>query len=161
MLNSSDYVIRNMQPGEERQLWQLFHETIRSVNLGDYTQAQVEAWSPEDRDMQVWSQRMQEIRPFVATHEDEILGYSDVQEDGLIDHLFVHHAWQGRGVATALMDEVERRADLMGLKHLHAHVSITARPLFTKRGFDVVRENRVEANGVTMTNFLMQRSLVS
>src|SRR5437879_3219575 len=26
----------------------LFHDTIRIVNLGDYTQEQVEAWAPDD-----------------------------------------------------------------------------------------------------------------
>ncbi|NBC65710.1 MAG: hypothetical protein GVY07_08680 [Bacteroidetes bacterium] len=40
--------IRRFQPSDTNQIAQLFHETIRSVNLGDYSEKQVKAWAPDD-----------------------------------------------------------------------------------------------------------------
>ena len=163
MTADNQYWIRDMRAGEEEQLWRLFHGTVRSVNLAHYTEQQVAAWSPDNRDMRQWRLRMAEIAPFVALPRDrardQIVGYSDLQSDGLIDHLFVHKDWQGRGVARALMDEVIRRAKILGLEQLHAFVSITARPLFERYGFVVERKNHVDMNGTVLTNLVMQRSL--
>ena len=148
-----------MRENEADQLWHLFHDTVRSVNVGDYSEAQVAAWSPEDRDMAQWRERMIEISPFVALDGNTIAGYSDVQDSGLIDHLFVHKNWQGRGVARALMAEVFKRAELLSLSELHAFVSITARPMFERYGFVVERENEVDMGGVVLTNYVMRRPL--
>ena len=102
---------------------------------------------------------MRRISPFVALDDHTIVGYSDLQPDGLIDHLFVHKDWQGRGVARALMAEGFRRAEERGLTELHAFVSITARPMFERYGFRIERENQVEVNDVVLTNYIMRCTL--
>ena len=159
MTQQEQYAIRDMYDAEADQLWRLFHATVRSVNLADYSPQQVAAWSPENRDMDQWRVRMAEIAPFVALSGDQIVGYSDLQSDGLIDHLFVHKDWQGQGVARALMNEVFRRAKARGIRELHAFVSITARPVFEGYGFFVERENSVDMDGTVLTNYVMRRSL--
>ncbi|NKC01458.1 MAG: GNAT family N-acetyltransferase [Pseudomonadales bacterium] len=149
-----------MRVGEELTLWRLFHDTIHTVNLGDYSASQVDAWSPSERDQQQWTERMQMISPFVVELDGEIIGYSDVQADGLVDHMFVHKDWQRRGVATCLMGEIVKRAAALNLKILSAHVSITARPFFEAHGFLVEQKQTVtQGDGVTLTNFLMRRAL--
>ena len=150
--------IRDMAAGEERLLWRLFHETIHTVNGRDYTPEQLQAWSPEDRDMEAWTAHMQRTRPFVAVADETIVGFSDVQPDGLVDFLFVHHAYQGRGVGTQLLNEVLRRAREDRLPALHSHVSITARGLFERFGFVVDEPQTVVSRGVEMTNFLMRKN---
>ena len=152
--------IRDMRDGEEPLLWQLFHTTIHTVNAADYSPAQIQAWSPADRDPIAWRARMQSVKPFVAVIDDEIVGFSDVQDDGLVDFMFVAHDRQGRGIAAALMQEVERRARLLGLESLYAHVSATAKPFFSRRGFAVENEQRVVINDVELTNYLMRREQI-
>ena len=68
--------IRDMRDGEEPLLWQLFHTTIHTVNAADYSPAQIQAWSPADRDPIAWRARMQSVKPFVAVIDDEIVGFS-------------------------------------------------------------------------------------
>ena len=51
MTQQEQYAIRDMYDAEADQLWRLFHATVRSVNLADYSAQQVAAWSPENRDM--------------------------------------------------------------------------------------------------------------
>ena len=37
------------------------------------------------------------------------------------------------------------------------HASITAKPFFEKRGYKVVKEQKIERQGIFLTNFLMKK----
>ena len=151
--------VRELRTGEEPILFELFRNTIRSVNIRHYSESQVVAWAPDDLDPTVWTEKMRSIRPFVVEVEGNIVGYSDLQADGLIDHLFVHHEWQRRGVGRALMSEIERRAFNAGIGYLETHASITARPFFEAFGFVVAREQELEMRGERLKNYVMRRNM--
>ncbi|MCV5927066.1 GNAT family N-acetyltransferase, partial [Escherichia coli] len=86
---------RKYKESDARALWAIFYHTIRNVNIRDYSQAQVEAWAPDNFDPEVWQRKMNSIAPFVAEIDGDIVGYTDLQENGLIDHFFCHHEHQG------------------------------------------------------------------
>lgn len=152
-------LIRKYRPGEEPELWKLFFHTIRTVNVRDYTPEQVSAWAPDDVGEAYWRSRIEGIDPWVCVHDGVIVGYADLQDSGYIDHFFVHHEFQGRGVGKRLFETIEAEARRQGLPELFAHVSITARPFFESRGFRVVRERKSEPRGVALTNFHMIKRL--
>ncbi len=148
-----------MQAGEEPELWSLFHHTIRRVNIRDYSEEQVRAWAPDQIDEQRWQQRMASINPFVAVIDGEIVGYADVQDDGLVDHFFCHHRHQGLGVGRALMTHLIRTAVSRGLTRMYSNVSITARPFFEHFGFTVETEQKITIGEISLTNYRMSRLL--
>ena len=82
------------------------------------------------------------------------MGFGDIDDTGYLDRLYVHGEYQRMGIATALCDRLERKP---GAGRLVTHASITARPFFEKRGYRVERAQKVERNGVCMTNFVMVR----
>ena len=125
----------------------LFRDTVHTVCARDYTRSQLDAWAPADPDAAAWDASLLAHRTLVAEEDGSILGFADLAEDGYLDRLYVHRDWQGRGVASALC------AALPGARRTHA--SITARPFFERRGWHVVREQRVERRGVLLTNFFM------
>ncbi|SBS37455.1 putative N-acetyltransferase YafP [Marinomonas spartinae] len=151
--------IRLYQPKYAKALWYLFFSTVRMINIKDYSLAQVTAWAPESFDMTVWENKMASIQPFVAELEGVIVGYADLQPDGLIDHFFCHHAYQGRGVGRALMNYIFSLADERKIPRLYSHVSITAKPFFERFGFSVESKQAVELRGQVLTNYQMERSL--
>ena len=158
-MSGDTLTIRKYTPGEESALWNLYHDTIHRVNCQDYTAEQVAAWAPHEIDHQRWRTKIQSINPFVCQSGETIVGYADLQTDGLIDHFFVHHAWQGKGVAKLLFQTIESEAAAANLAKLHAHVSITARPFFQSRGFQLVQQQEVVIGEVALTNFLMEKEL--
>ena len=151
--------VRRYRPGEEPALWEIFFNTIRKVNRRDYTEEQVRVWAPDGWDPDRWRTRIEGIDPFVCVTEDQIVGYSDLQPSGLIDHFFVHHQWQRRGVGSRLMEAIHAEAARSGIDELHSEVSITARPFYEAWGFRVEREQEVEDRGVKFRNFRMVKSL--
>ncbi len=151
--------IRDFQEEDAPTLWALFFNTVRNVNRRDYTEQQVKAWAQEGFDSQLWLKKMISIQPFVAELDDVIVGYSDVQPSGLVDHFFCHHEYQGQGVGRALMTHVIRQAEAKGRDRIYSEVSITARPFYERMGFTVVNEQQIEVRGATLTNYVMERHL--
>ena len=80
----------------------------------------------------------------------------DMDETGYLDRLYVHHLHQGQGVATALCDALEAH---FAVPRYETHASITARPFFSQRGYQVIREQQVLRKGVLLTNFVMVKSV--
>jgi len=158
---SAEFSIRKYRPGEEVELWRLFFETIRTVNRQDYSDEQVRAWAPDAYDAERWQQRIAGIDPYVCQVGDTIVGYADLQPSGLVDHFYVHREWQRRGVGSRLFSTLENQALDQGLNEMFAHVSITAKPFFESRGFEIVKQQTVDIDGVKMSNWLMRRALQS
>ncbi|MEH0696549.1 GNAT family N-acetyltransferase [Vibrio owensii] len=152
-------IIREFREQDAPILWALFYNTIRNINLRDYTEQQVKAWAPDEFDAQLWLKKMTAIQPFVAELDGVIVGYSDVQPSGLVDHFFCHHEYQGQGVGRALMTHVIKQAEAKGLDRIYSEVSITARPFYEHMGFTVVNEQQIEVRGATLINYVMERHL--
>ena len=53
-----------------------------------------------------------------------------------IDILFVHKDYQGKGIATAICDRLEKAVQ----NKVITNASITARAFFEKRGYKVIKE---------------------
>lgn len=126
----------------------LFYDTVHTVNARDYTPEQLDAWADGQVDLAAWDASFLAHTTLVAEEEGIIVGFADLADDGYLDRLYVHKDWQGRGVATALCDA------LPGSKLTHA--SLTARPFFEQRGWQVVKQQQVERRGVLLTNFVMK-----
>ncbi|GLT13606.1 GNAT family N-acetyltransferase [Vibrio algivorus] len=159
-INNATIHIRHYQVSDAQILRQLFFNTVRLVNTKDYTQAQVTAWAPSDYDEQVWAQHMQTLNPLVAEIDGKIVGYADLQSDGLIDHFFCHHQYQGCGVGKALMQSILELAKQRNIHTLYSHVSKTAKPFFERLGFVVEKKQEVEVREQVLTNFKMKKSVL-
>ncbi|CEO40748.1 GNAT family N-acetyltransferase [Photobacterium kishitanii] len=149
--------IREYVESDAKALWDIHFYTIRNVNLRDYSQEQVEAWAPDCLDFSVWKKRMSGLSPFVAEIDNIIVGYTDLQSNGLIDHFFCHYEYQGQGVGKALMFHVLSVAEERDIKRLYSEVSITARPFYEYFGFKVVKSQEMEVRGQKLRNFVMEK----
>ena len=149
--------IRNYQTSDSKALWEIYFYTVRNINVRDYSQEQVEAWAPSDFDSELWQKCMHRIQPFVAELDGRVVGYTDLQPSGLIDHFFCHHEYQGKGIGSALMEHVFEIGRIRGVSRYFSEVSITARPFYEHLGFTVVNEQEVEIRGVELTNYVMEK----
>ncbi len=156
-------LIRLFQPEDGDRLAQLFHDTVREVNIRDYSPEQVKAWAPDDLYKWDWIKECTNNFTYVAEvekgNEKEIAGFAQLENDGHIDCFFCHKDYQRCGVGTRLYRAIEAKALELKIEHLFVEVSITARPFFRSRGFSVVREQQVFCRGEKLTNFVMSKSL--
>ena len=137
----------------------LFGETVRRVNIRDYTPAQAEAWAAGEADLLTRDDWFRRLYTLVAEIDGQIAGYGNVDATGNLDHLFVRWDCQGRGIATAICDALEEHCRDLGLEAVTVHASKTALPFFLHRGYRVEQEQQVPVRGQVLTNYAMRKEL--
>lgn len=149
---------RRFRPGDLPALIALFRDTVRRVNIRDYTPEQVAAWAPDDVDPARWETLAGRFT-VIAEIDGEIAGFTDLEPDGHVDRFFVHADRQRAGVGKTLLAAIVEEARRLRLGRLFSEVSITARPFFESQGFVVLAEQEVEVRGVRFINYRMERRL--
>lgn len=155
-----DFTIRTARQPDLVALRDLFQNTVLTVNRRDYSQAEVEDWASCGSDLSKIEEMIRTHYFIVAvSRQPEIIGFSSVTPQGYLHSMFVHKDYQGRGIATALLKEIEQHVAVTGGKRITSEVSLTARPFFEKRGYRVEKEQKRRANRLSLTNFWMIKEL--
>jgi UPF0176 protein len=152
-------LIRLFQSQDSDRIAQLFHDTVREVNIRDYSSEQVKAWAPDDLYFTNWTEDFSNSFTYVAEEEGEIIGFAQLEVNGHIDCFFCHKDYQRCGVGTRLYRAIEAKALELKIDRLFVEVSITAIAFFKSRGFKVVKEQQVFCRGEKLINFVMEKSL--
>lgn len=146
--------IREYRSSDLREIVELFYDTVHTVNAGDYTPEQLNAWADGSPDLAEWGRSLLEHIAFVAEDGGGIVGFGDIDPSGYLDRLYVHKDCQRRGVATALCDALE---GAVNAERIITHASITAKPFFEERGYQVAWEQQVLRHGTALTNYRMEK----
>lgn len=149
--------IRSYRAADCPLLAQLFYDTVHTVNARDYSPAQLAAWATGSVDLAAWNRSFLQHHTLVAIDADQIVGFGDMDQDGFLDRLYVHHAFQRRGVARAILQQLEEQAKARGVTRFTTHASITARPFFERFGYVVLQRNEVVRAGISLTNYTMEK----
>ena len=145
--------LRKYQSSDCREVTELFFNTVHIINAKDYTKEQLDVWATGQADLEKWDQSLQGHYSVVAVENDVIVGFGDIDSTGYLDRLYVHANYQGRGIATAICDQLEQAVP----GSITTHASITAKPFFEKRGNKVIKEQKVERQGIFLTNFVIAK----
>lgn len=102
-------------------------------------------------DLEKWNHSLQDYYSIVAIDDGINVGFGNIDKTGHLDRLFVYADYQGKGIATAICNQLEQA--LQG--DITTHASITAKSFFEKRGYKIINEQQVERQGFFLTNFVM------
>ena len=150
-------VVREYRAHDLEAVVALFGRSVRQIAGRDYDDQQIAAWAPEPPDLEAWAGRLGSGTVLVAEAGEKMAGFARLDDGGGIDLLYVDPAYERRGVATRLLDQLTVVARGCGLRKLQADVSVTARPFFEAQGFEVVESQSVERRGVVFKNYRMVR----
>ena len=141
------------------EIYELFYNTVHSVNLKDYGQDQLDAWAPKEIDIAEWGKSFLQHHSVVAEKNNIIIGFGDIDKTGYLDRLYVHKDYQGIGVATMIISDLEKYASNKNVKTITTYASITLKPMLEKRGYVTLKAQTVERKGQLLTNFHMIKNL--
>ena len=147
--------VRDAVPGDAGALAGIFYDAVQQA--GDYTVTQRNAWAPRRPTVSDWAQRLDGLLTLVAVDQDPLGFVSARMSDGYLDLAFVDPSRQGVGVFDCLHTMLENRARAAGLRRLYTQASLALSPVLERRGWRVVRPNRVERAGQILRNFVMER----
>ena len=104
-------ILRRYQSADCESLAKLFYETVHQVNKRDYTEEQLSAWATGRVDLSAWDRSLSSHRSLIAIEGDHIVGFGDMDKTGYLDRLYVHKDYQGKGIASAICDALEKNAE--------------------------------------------------
>jgi GNAT superfamily N-acetyltransferase len=160
MLNN--YIqIKPFAAEDSRETYQLFYDTVHTINAIDYSKEQLDVWAPRDKNLDDWCASLLINYSVVAinTKTDQIVGFADLEANGYLNRGYVHKNFQRRGVGQLLLDVREQRARLLGLPVVFSDVSITAKPFFVRNHFVTLEKRLKILNDITFIQFRMEKHL--
>lgn len=149
--------IREYRPTDCKPITDLFYNTVHTINSKDYTEDQLNVWATKDLDLYKWNESLLANHTLVALIDGIIIGFGDIDRSGYLDHLFTHKDYQGIGVATSICKSLESSSKF---NKITTDASITAKPFFEKRGYKLIKEQKVERNGIILINYHMEKHIL-
>ena len=157
----ANFIIRAALQSDAVELKNLFQNTVLAINRRDYSQAEVEDWASCGDDLSNIENMIKTHYFIVAVNQQsEIVGFSSITSQGYLHSMFVHKDFQGEGIATMLLNEIEQYAITNGIMRITSEVSLTARPFFEKKGYIVEEEQKRKDNQLSLTNFWMAKQTI-
>jgi len=137
----------------------IFVAAIQELTGDDYSEAQQEAWAAVAADEAAFGNKLAGQLTLIATIQSAPVGFASLKGPDHIDMLYVHPSVAGQGVASMLVDALEKLAGARGAKSLTVDASDTAEAFFKKRGYTPKQRNTVTLNGEWLANTTMQKTL--
>ncbi len=137
----------------------LFESTIRQVNSVDYTDVEIEAWAAGRHNRASWEEKLENQTFYLCIHNDVLIGFSSITTNGYLDFMFVHERFLRQGVASQLLQHIEQKAREQRNETILAHVSKTALPFFSRKGFQIVGKMKSEIRGVVFVSSVMEKNV--
>ncbi|MEM7777190.1 MAG: GNAT family N-acetyltransferase [Pseudomonadota bacterium] len=156
---TAQHPLRPVLPADVPRLRDVFAQSIDGLTEDDYDEDQRLAWISRAEDMDAFGQRILGNVTLVVERDGELLGFACLKENSVIDMLYVHPHFAGQGVASTLVDALERIAAGRGVETVTVDASETAVEFFETRGFVGLRRNSVSIGDQWLTNTTMSKSL--
>lgn len=153
--------VRLFQREDAKQISQLFHQTVREVNIRDYSINQVKVWAPDDINFRDWVSVCSEKFTYIADDNGTIAGFGELECDGHIDCFYCHKDYQRMGVGSKIYHAIEAKAKELKIHRLDTEASITAKPFFLRMGFTIVKKQQVERRGEIYINYVMEKYITA
>ena len=151
--------LRPFLPADTPLLAAIFIAAIEQLTGDDYSEAQQQAWASVADDEEAFGRRLAGELTLIATLQNSPVGFAALKGADHIDMLYVHPGAAGQGVATVLVEALERLAGARGAKTLSVDASDNAAEFFEKRGYVANQRNTVTVNGEWLANTTMQKTL--
>jgi putative acetyltransferase len=137
----------------------IFAAAIEELTGDDYSEAQQQAWASAADDEEQFGKRLGSELTLIATLQNSPVGFAALKGADHIDMLYVHPSAVGQGVASMLVEALEKLAGGRGAKSLTVDASDNAQEFFEKRGYVGKQRNTVTINGEWLANTTMQKTL--
>jgi putative acetyltransferase len=149
-----EFLIEKATVNHLKEILNLFKTTIETSCRKDYNEAQILAWTSSIENKERWKTKIKNQYFIVAKHHNKITGFGSLENDYL-DFLFVDKDYLRKGIASLIYEKLKEKAKDLGITNLTTYASITAKPFFESKGFNIIRENKIVRKGIEITNFEM------
>ncbi len=151
--------LRPFLPADTAILADIFCAAIEVLTQEDYSDGQRAAWMAVSDDIETFRKRLAGALTLVALVDGQPAGFASLKGADCIDMLYVHPDHIRAGVATTLIDALEKLAMARGATSLSADASDTAKPFFARRGYIGRSRNVIPLGDEWLANTTMVKAV--
>ena len=137
----------------------IFAAAIEELTGDDYSEAQQQAWAAVAEDEDAFGKKLAGELTLIATLGNAPVGFASLKGKDHVDMLYVHPGVAGQGVASILLDALEKLAGGRGAAKLTVDASDNAEGFFKKHGYVAMQRNSITVNGEWLANTTMEKTL--
>ena len=156
---ASTATLRPLLPADIPVLAAIFQASIDELAEEDYDAGQRAAWAGQADDEAAFGAKLAACLTLVATLQGAPVGFVALEDNRHVEMLYVYPPAARRGIATLLVDAIEKLAQARGTKALTADSSDNARPFFEARGYEAHHRQTVELGDQWLGNTHMVKTL--
>jgi putative acetyltransferase len=157
-----DVTVRTADPADAATILSLKRAAIEQLTASAYTDAQREAWAPDDDATGEFRAALEadSFQVLVAEADETLVGYGVLNAgERTIDALFVRPFWTRSGVGTRLLGQLEASARIVGCETLTAVAARNAVPFYERVGYTAVETQDRTIDGVELPFVCMRKDL--
>ena len=156
---TQQFPIRPFLPSDTVRLQDVFAQSIEELTQDFYDENERLAWISRAADAAAFARRLGANVTLLVEEEGEVLGFASLKDNSEIDMIFVHPFAIRQGVATTLVDALERLSKARGAEKLTAEVADSALEFFEGRGYRPVKRNTVPIDHLWLANTTYEKVL--
>jgi putative acetyltransferase len=158
-----NFIIRTASPAstdDAESICEVHHSAVKALSGGPYSRDVLNAWHDAMTvEKIVEAMGKPDMLVFVAEEEGAVVGFGLMQK-GLVNAIYVHPRFQGKGVGSGLLATIERESVLSETESLTLNASLNARPFYERHGFHVVREGMTHlSENISIECLVMEKEL--
>jgi putative acetyltransferase len=153
--------LRPYLPVDAPVLADIFRASIEELTEEEYDFDQRAAWAGSLDDLASFTGRLSSQLTLIALSDGAVAGFASLKGADEIDMLYVHPRFARQGVASTLVDALEKLVAARGAAAITVDASDTARPFFEKRGYTAEKRNTIVRDDQWLGNTTMRKQLAA
>ena len=149
-------IIRKASVKDVSEIVKLHKETVLKENSRFYSSSQIKSWVENITHKNV-EKDMEKDFFLVAEEDNQILGFSHFDKEGVIFEIYVRNDLLGQGIGSKLLGESEKILYQLGVKKIKLNSTLNAFKFYKKHGFRLIKEILFGEKKIKM--ILMEKNL--
>ncbi|ADL51308.1 GNAT family N-acetyltransferase [Clostridium cellulovorans] len=151
--------IRDYEEKDLSEILEVFYNSVRNIRSYNYTREEIEHWAPDEPDIEDWRRSLGNSITNVAESSGKIIGFAQLTKEGYIERLYIHNSFQGKGVGSQLIADIEMEAQNRGIKEIIVYAAEIAKGFYEKMGYTCLKKMRRDYNGLIYNNYVLRKKI--
>lgn len=153
-------IVRKAGLSDLADIIEVFKRSIQAISNEHYSEAEKAEWLKTAENKKRWLYALENQIFFITEIDSKAVGFISLENNEYIDFIYVHPNYLRKGIAQALLNQVEQLAINSQSTKLKSHVSKAAIQFFEKNGFSITQENKNKRGDEVLINHTAEKLLV-
>ena len=147
--------LRQITIKDQLELKKVYFDSIQSIDEKIYCKEQKRAWSSQAWDNPDINKSISKGKGWLLSEKGIIVAFATRYPNNRVALFYCKGKFQRKGCGTKLLHKLEDEAKKEGLKSLSTEASLISYALFLKKGWKVIRKEKVIINNIFFERYKM------